>query len=608
MKGYMLLLVVVGLAFASYSNAAVIGTSSIRAPAVLLNNNTGSLTNISLVITNGDGTVKMVGPQTVGQSTTQSAQTAAAYASMYTNHKFNDYNFTYTISNAGNNVSGPSAGAAMTMLAISAFENRPLRTNFTMTGTISSNGSIGEIGGVYDKISAAKAAGIKLALVPKVAADNQEDELYLLVQTNFGMPLVQVANISQAAYFAFNSNINGNANKTTYDFYTNYYVGALPNASISCTELCNETIFGKLLNDTFKLTRNEINSLNNNPKFSNISSQLGIVLNQSVEISEHGYIYTAADLSFLDYVNAFYFNGYPSNRSSALDLLEGVQNFCNTLTPPPLTEQNFDYVINAELRQTWGTYTINATISSYNTSQIESDEILDELYLGAQSVGWCNAANLVYNESNVSGTYVAPSVALKALAQSRITRAAPYGNNLYFATAQQAYSIGNYPLAILDADYAYALSYAGINSSSMSTPSLLAASKSDSANSTYGVWATEFAKESQFYSYESSIANNSTQANGYAITAYSSALLAQQISNDTMNINNNLIVTQQPQYPQTGIATGSSPQSAESYVMMSQEAVLALLVIVIILLVINMIMMLMVMKSINANKSKRRKK
>ena len=139
---------------------------------------------------------------------------------------------------------------------------------------------------------------------------------------------------------------------TTYNFYTNYSVNTLPNPTINCTAQCNVTIFDSLLNSTFNLTRSDIQRLGTNPKFANISKQLGLVLNQSEQISKHGYLYTGAEnLAFLDYVNTYYFNGYSTNRSSALSLLEGVQGFCTSLTPPPLTKSNYNYVLSAELRQ-----------------------------------------------------------------------------------------------------------------------------------------------------------------------------------------------------------------------------------------------------------------
>ena len=496
----------------------------------------------------------------------------------------------------------------MTILAVSVLDDKPINTGFTMTGTISANGSIGEIGGVYDKVSAAKAAGINFVLVPKVSNTDPEDELYLLVQTNFGIPLIQVANISQAAYFALTPNPNIQNNLTTYNFYTNYNVSSLPNASINCTQSCNYDIFYKLLNSTFNLTRGEINQLASNPKFANVSSQLGLVLNQSAAIGRHGYIYTAADFAFIDYVNAFYFNGYPSNRGQALQLLYSIKGFCSTLNPPPLTTTNYNYVLSAELRQYWGNYTINQTIAAYNTSSIESDEILDELYLGAQSNGWCAAANLVYNESNQPGTYVQASGSLSSLAYSRIQRALPYGDNLYIATAEQAYSQNNFPVAILDADYAYALESARPNKA-VTNAQLNSISLAIAQNSTFGVWATEFAKEVQFYVSESNITNNATLAKAYSESAYSAALLAQQLSNDTQNINQGLVVVSQPVTQQQQ----NQVQSLTKYVNSTQELVIAMFAVIIVLLAINTVLILILMNKIkseakNVRRSNKRKK
>jgi len=611
---YPLAIFILGLILAmGLAGAQVVGTSSIRAPAVIIFNNTGSLTSISVVISKGTGFVNVTGPQTVGASTLQSAYTAAMYASNYTNHNFSDYNFTYSIENAGDNVSGPSAGAAMTVLAVSAFENEPLRTNFTMTGTISSNGTIGEIGGVYDKTGAAKANGMKFILVPKVAPTDPEDELYLLVQTNYGIPLVQVGNVSQAINFAINSS-NKLPSGTTYNFYTNYNVNSLPSPTINCTEQCNYTLFHDLLNATFNLTQNDIQSLNANPKYANISTQLQKVLDQSEAISKHGYLYTGADLAFLDYVNTFYFNGYSTNRSSALSLLDNVQSFCDSLSPPPLTKSNYDYVISAELRQTWGNYTINSVVTSYNSSQIDSDEILDELYLGAQSKGWCTAANLVYNETSVNGTYVAVSPTLKTIAINRITRALPYGQSLYLVTAQHAYNQENYPVAILDADYAFALANATFKST-FPTETLDNMSQQIATNATFGVWASEFAKESQFYVSESELANNSTAAKSYAISAYSSALLAWQLSNDTSIISNSLVVSPVPittsiaQQPQSSsnATTNTQMQALTSDIAYTKELVYALLLLVVGLLVVNIALISVVINKMKKDNIKNTK-
>ena len=595
---YALGLLMVLFAFAlSYSSAALVGIASIRAPAVVLSNNTGSLTNFTLTITNGTGNVMVTGPQIVGASTLQSAQTAAKYASNYTNNNFSKYNFNYSITNAGSNVSGPSAGAAMTILAISAFSHRQLRNDFTMTGTISPNGAIGPIGGVYDKVNASHNAGMKLVLVPAVPGSSQEDELYYLVQTNFQIPLVQVANVSQAAYFAFNPQINGTANETGYSFYNNYDVASLPESSINCTGSCNYTLFSKLLNATYNLDRGEINNLSSDPRFLNVTIQLNDALNQSIAIGSKNYLYTSADLAFLNYVSAYFFNGYSTNRPDALDKLDNIQSFCNSLSPPLLTTTNYDYVISAELRQGWGNYTINQTIGAYNLSQVDSDQILGSLYLGAQANGWCTAANLVYNEAASSGNnYVISSSALKSVALERISSALTYGPSLYLATAQAAFRQNNYPVAILDSDYAIAFGTAAA-SSNLSVQVLDNKSLAIINNSTYGVWATEFSKEAFFYVTESRLTGNATLAKTYAESGYSVALLAQHISNDTAIISQNLVPESQQQVQQS--QNVASNQKALNYLAYSQLIILVLIVIIFALLILIVILLIIIMGNIS---------
>ena len=64
-------------------------------------------------------------------------------------------------------VDGPSAGAATAVAVLAALENRRIKPDVYITGTIQENGSIGEVGGVYYKTEAAAKRGAKLMLVPK---------------------------------------------------------------------------------------------------------------------------------------------------------------------------------------------------------------------------------------------------------------------------------------------------------------------------------------------------------------------------------------------------------------------------------------------------------
>lgn len=145
----------------------------------------GALLNISVEIRPGKGRVLVQTTPLMGVIFQDAANTAVFVAENETGRELSSSDVIFSISADEEipGVDGPSAGALMTLLTISAIKNTPLNESVTLTGTIDNEGNIGEIGGVLEKAEAVKAGGKTLFLIPR---ENSELVTYKLVERNFG--------------------------------------------------------------------------------------------------------------------------------------------------------------------------------------------------------------------------------------------------------------------------------------------------------------------------------------------------------------------------------------------------------------------------------------
>ena len=89
---------------------------------------------------------------------------------------------------------GPSAGITMATAIFSAVTERKIRANLAMTGEITLRGRVLPIGGLKEKLLAAKQAGIKTVLVPK---ENQPDVEELLQEITKGLEIIPVSQMKE---------------------------------------------------------------------------------------------------------------------------------------------------------------------------------------------------------------------------------------------------------------------------------------------------------------------------------------------------------------------------------------------------------------------------
>lgn len=95
---------------------------------------------------------------------------------------------------------GPSAGITMATAMLSAVTGQKVRADIAMTGEITLRGRVLPIGGLKEKLLAAKSAGMKTVLVPE---ENREDVEELSLEITKGLEIIPVSHMEEVLRRAF---------------------------------------------------------------------------------------------------------------------------------------------------------------------------------------------------------------------------------------------------------------------------------------------------------------------------------------------------------------------------------------------------------------------
>ncbi len=112
----------------------------------------------------GEGSIRF--NDTAGSMAKDSVFNATSVLRNECNDSLSNYDLHINIVGGGK-VDGPSAGAGIFLVIVSSIQKKPIRQDIAITGEISIQGSVKPVGGIYEKIYAAKQAGIKKILIPE---------------------------------------------------------------------------------------------------------------------------------------------------------------------------------------------------------------------------------------------------------------------------------------------------------------------------------------------------------------------------------------------------------------------------------------------------------
>ena len=152
----------------------------------------------------GKGNLLLTGQ--LGEVMQESAQASLSYiksrASTFGLHKntFSNYDLHIHLPEGATPKDGPSAGISITCALISTLTNTPVKPHVALTGEITLRGRVLAVGGLKEKILAAKRHGMKTVVLPK---DNEEEILDDLKGVEHGLELTFVNHMDEVVKHVF---------------------------------------------------------------------------------------------------------------------------------------------------------------------------------------------------------------------------------------------------------------------------------------------------------------------------------------------------------------------------------------------------------------------
>lgn len=440
------LLLFVSLPFAAACTPAVKAVNL----AAVMEDGTGAIVPLEVELKGGNGQIyTSIVPKT-GMGTQASQEEAVKYAFGGKNGEC-DVHFRIKANGGTPFVDGPSAGAAMALAIVGALENKSVRSDIVVTGTIGEGGKVGDVGGIVEKAIASAKAGKRGILTPRQQV--YEHIVLSTLSRDYNFTGREVESIGEAREIAFAPESSKIGEKFGIKS------SPLP-ANLQPIEKDGDL-------ETFSLiAQNEINSAKKDVEESRVGGgdgeleefrkYLGEEIAKNEKLNGMGYVYTAANSAFLLGMDTEFLKvgsrgiDLEGSKSDVAACLSGVKI-------PGKTSENFYWVTGANLRKLWGEKKLEDTARLMKETEVKYPLLREMLF----AQGWCEVAAQLGAAKNAPGERVGEA-ALSKLADAKIKEAeAVLEKNepdsdarWHLEAAKTAYGRKMHSEAVFDATYA----------------------------------------------------------------------------------------------------------------------------------------------------------
>ncbi len=358
-------------------------------------------------------------------------------------------------------IDGPSAGAGLAMLMMTALENKTIRDDITMTGTIETDRTVGSIGGLALKGEAAYKHGYRIFLTPMLS--NSEKIELLMLKNYYDLKIIQVENVEQAYSIA--------TTPKTKNLEEN--VALSPDNLLEYKTARLEHWYADRMRNITEGMINNTKEINQFPLPYRANFEIRI-LNAENALNANQF-YSAANIAFLlsidEGVSKF------TKKNMINEYIETTQCI-SSFKPTSKTIDTFEVIGPAEARYFWSVVKLNKTIPSEGSfweiiggmhednGKMGQDEFIAPLFSKYKDIlnakYWCLAAkdmNLYGTlTENQNGTAIDES-SLKNYTENAINELEPTIDELnsdasfHLETAKAAMKEGKYVAALVDAAY-----------------------------------------------------------------------------------------------------------------------------------------------------------